>query len=64
MSENSTYKKERDIWNAQALKSFVKAKTDWFNGDDYDSRLHLSFVEHKGNCQMLCTTCNLKKSAK
>lgn len=48
MSENSTYKKERDIWNAQALKSFVKAKTDWFNGDDYDSRLHLSFVEHKG----------------
>lgn len=48
MAENNTYKKERDIWNAQALKSFVKAKTDWFNGDDYDSRLHLSFVEHKG----------------
>lgn len=48
MSENNSYKKERDIWNAQALKSFVKAKTDWFNGDDYDSRLHLSFVEHKG----------------
>ena len=47
MAENNTYKKERDIWNAQALKSFVKAKTDWFNGDDYDSRLHLSFVEHK-----------------
>ena len=48
MSENNSYKKERDIWNAQALKSFVKAKTDWFNGDDYDSRLHLSFVEHRG----------------
>lgn len=48
MSENTTQKKERDIWNAQALKSFVKAKTDWFNGDDYDSRLHLSFVEHTG----------------
>lgn len=48
MSENTTQKKERDIWNAQSLKSFVKAKTDWFNGDDYDSRLHLSFVEHTG----------------
>lgn len=47
MSENNQ-KKERDIWNAQALKSFVKAKTDWFNGDDFDSRLHLSFVEHSG----------------
>lgn len=48
MSENTTQKKERDIWNAQSLKSFVKAKTDWFNGEDYDSRLHLSFVEHTG----------------
>lgn len=48
MAENIIRKKERDIWNAQSLKSFVKAKTDWFNGDDYDSRLHLSFVEHKG----------------
>lgn len=46
MSENN--KKERDIWNAQALKSFVKAKSDWFNGEDFDSRLHLSFVEHTG----------------
>lgn len=48
MSENATQKKERDIWNAQSLKSFVKVKTDWFNGDNYDSRLHLSFVEHTG----------------
>lgn len=48
MSENTVQKKERDIWNAQSSKSFVKAKTDWFNGDDYDSRLHLSFVEHTG----------------
>lgn len=47
MSENNQ-KKERDIWNAQATKSFVKAKTDWFNGEDFDSRLHLSFVEHTG----------------
>lgn len=47
MSDNNQ-KKERDIWSAQALKSFVKAKTDWFNGDDFDSRLHLSFVEHSG----------------
>ena len=48
MSENNSYKKERDIWNAQALK-FVKAKTDWFNGDDYDSRLHLSLSNIEGN---------------
>lgn len=47
--------KERDIWNAQGLKSFVKAKTDYFNGQRYDSRLHLSFVEHSGRpaCQQL-----------
>ena len=47
MSENN--KKERDIWNAQALKSFVKAKSDWFNGEDFDSRLHLSFVNTQVN---------------
>lgn len=47
--------KERDIWNAQGLKSFVKAKTDYFNGQRFDSRLHLSFVEHTGKpaCQQL-----------
>lgn len=49
------HEKERDLWNAQGLKSFVKAKTDYFNGVQYDSRLHLSFVEHTGKpkCQQL-----------
>lgn len=37
-----------DVWSAQAKCTFAKAKTDWFNGTEYNSRLHLSFVEHKG----------------
>lgn len=54
-AEQPKREKERDIWNAQGLKSFVKAKTDYFNGQKYDSRLHLSFVEHTGKpaCQQV-----------
>lgn len=42
-------KKERDRWCAEGAKSFMRMKVDWFNGDDFDSRLHLSFVEHSGS---------------
>lgn len=58
--ESNTRAKEIDIWNANGAKSFVKCQTDWFSGDNpdylYDSRLHLSFVEHTGrknNCKQL-----------
>lgn len=37
-----------DIWDAEAKTSFVKATTDWFSESKYNSRLHLSFVEHDG----------------
>ena len=55
MPNNKTYLKY-DLWNAQAKTSFVKAKTDWFDGNKFDSRLHLSFVKHKGkpNCEQVC----------
>lgn len=58
--ESNTRAKEIDIWNANGAKSFVKCQTDWFSGSNpdhlFDSRLHLSFVEHSGkqnNCKQL-----------
>lgn len=48
MDNNRNYVESKDIWDAEASKSFVKAKTDWFNMDSYSSRLHLSFVLHNG----------------
>ena len=48
MDNNRNYVESKDIWDAESSKSFVKAKTDWFNMDKYSSRLHLSFVLHNG----------------
>ncbi len=41
--------KVRNIRDAENATSFCKATTDWWDaGNTYDSRLHLSFVEHTG----------------
>lgn len=41
------YEKEIDVWAAQGLKSFVKARP-MFAQTGYDSRLRFSFVQHSG----------------
>lgn len=42
------YARPVDIWDAEAKTSFAKATMDWFSESKYNSRLHLSFVEHDG----------------
>ena len=48
MDNQKNYTRPVDIWDAEAKTSFVKATTDWFSESKYNSRLHLSFVEHDG----------------
>lgn len=48
MTQNANYKKQNDLWDAEAKTTFAKATTDWFSNDKYASRLHMSFVQHDG----------------
>ena len=48
MNNQKNYARPVDIWDAEAKTSFVKTTTDWFSESKYNSRLHLSFVEHDG----------------